>query len=199
MTENEDVQLPPEQERQAILDCQRGDMQAFEILYQRYHRGLYGYLLSMLRSHHAAEDLTQDIFVKLFRQIGSYNFQAPFSHWLFRMARNLAIDQIRRDKVRLSTSLDKETDGAHPLLERLPGREPSADQGALDKERSGIVLKAVQELPEAFRALVVMREWEDLSYEAISQRLDLSVGTVKSRLFRARALLAKKLKNWQKE
>ncbi|MES2201812.1 MAG: sigma-70 family RNA polymerase sigma factor [candidate division FCPU426 bacterium] len=195
----EETEELKEQERAAILACQKGDMEAFEVLYQRYHRGLYGYLLSMLRSPHAAEDLTQDIFVKLFRQIGSYNFQAPFSHWLFRLARNLAIDHIRREKVRFSTSLDKEVDGDYPLQERLAGKSVPADTQILKNERASVVVKAVQELPEDFKAVVVMREWEDLAYEEISQRLDLSVGTVKSRLFRARALLAKKLKNWEKE
>ena len=66
----------------------------------------------------------------------------------------------------------------------------------LRRERAEVVREAVSELPEAFKVVVVMREWDDLSYEEISQRLDLSVGTVKSRLFRARAMLLKKLKGW---
>jgi hypothetical protein len=78
------------EEKKAILGAQKGDTDSFEFLYHKYHRGLYGYLLSMLKSPQAAEDLTQDIFVKLYRQIGSYRFQSPFSHWLFRSARDRA-------------------------------------------------------------------------------------------------------------
>jgi RNA polymerase sigma-70 factor (ECF subfamily) len=174
-------------------------MQAFEKLYEKYHRGLYGYLLSMLRKPEVAEDLTQDIFVKLFRQIGSYRFQSPFAHWLFRLARNLAIDHLRREKVRFASSLDEDKDEGLPLRERLAGKSPTPAAGALRQEKHEFIRQAVAELPEAFRSVVVMREWDDLAYEDIALRLGLSTGTVKSRLFRARGLLAKKLKGWNLE
>jgi RNA polymerase sigma-70 factor (ECF subfamily) len=184
------------EEKKAILRAQKGEMEGFEYLYQKYHRGLYGYLLSMLRSPQGAEDLTQDIFVKLYRQIGSYRFQSPFSHWLFRTARNLAIDQFRREKVRFAKSLDEEGEDMHPLHERIAGPEATPAGHVLKGEKAEVVRKAVNELPEAFKVVVIMREWEDLAYEEIGERLDLSVGTVKSRLFRARTMLAKKLKGW---
>lgn len=188
-----------EEEKKAIRGAQQGDMDSFEFLYSKYHRGLYLYLLSMLRSPQGAEDLAQDIFVKLYRQIGTYQFQSPFSHWLFRMARNLAIDQFRRNKVRFAKSLDEENEDAHPLHERLagPGATPAAQ--ALKKEKAEVVRAAVDELPEAFKIVVIMREWEDLAYDEIGQKLGLSVGTVKSRLFRARGMLAKKLKGWEND
>ena len=188
-----------EAERQAIVACQAGDADAFEILYNKYHRGLYGYLLSMLRNPPVAEDLTQDIFVKLFRQIGSYRFQSPFAHWLFRLARNLAIDHLRREKVRFATSLDAENPEGLPLRERLAGKAATPAATALHAEKSETVRQAVAELPEAFRTVVVLREWDDLAYDEIGRRLGLSTGTVKSRLFRARGLLAKKLKGWNIE
>jgi RNA polymerase sigma-70 factor (ECF subfamily) len=184
------------EEKKAILGAQSGDMDSFEYLYNKYHRGLYGYLLSMLRSPQGAEDLTQDIFVKLYRQIGSYRFQSPFSHWLFRTARNLAIDHFRREKVRFAKSLDEEGTDSHPLQERLAGSEISPSTHLLRSERAEVVRKAVEELPEAFKVVVIMREWDDLAYEEIGQRLGLAVGTVKSRLFRARSMLLKKLKEW---
>lgn len=193
-------QAAQELEQEAIRACQSGDMAAFEILYNKYHRGLYAYLLSMLRSPHVAEDLTQDIFIKLFRQIDSYRFQSPFSHWLFRMARNLAIDHTRREKVRFSTSLDADGgDDNLPLRERLAGKAETPAAQALQAEKSKVVRQAVEALSEDFREVVVLREWDELSYEEIGERLGLSVGTVKSRLFRARGLLAKKLKGWDKE
>ena len=188
-----------EAERKAIRACQSGDMDAFEILYAKYHRGLYAYLLSMLRSPHVAEDLTQDIFIKLFRQIGSYRFQSPFAHWLFRLARNLAIDHLRREKVRFATSLDIDNDEGLPLRERLAGKSVTPAAASLASEKSKVVRQAVEELPEAFRTVVVLREWDELPYEDIGRRLGLSTGTVKSRLFRARGMLAKKLKGWESD
>ena len=188
-----------ETERKAILACQNGDMDAFEILYTKYHRGLYAYLLSMLRSPHVAEDLTQDIFIKLFRQIGSYRFQSPFAHWLFRLARNLAIDHLRKEKVRFASSLDVDNDEGLPLRERLAGKAETPAAHALLIEKTAVIRQAVEALPEDFRIVVVLREWDELSYEEIGGRLGLSTGTVKSRLFRARGLLSKKLKGWDKE
>jgi len=183
-------------ERQCIQKCQKGDNDAFEWLYEKYHRGLYGYLLSLFKSPQAAEDCVQDVFVKLFRQIGSYRFESPFAHWLFRLARNQAFDQMRRNKVRRTESLDAENEDGHSAHERLPGPGDDPERMALKSEKAAVVREAVLELPEAFRVVMVMREWDDLSYEEIAERLDLSEGTVKSRIFRARGLLAKKLKDW---
>lgn len=193
------VRTPEEAEQEArlIRGCQSGDMAAFETLYQKHHRGLYAYLLSILRSTHAAEDLTQDVFVKLFQQIGSYRFQSPFAHWLFRLARNAAIDQLRRDKVRRARSLDESVsdEDPTPLAERLASKEKDPSQHGEAAQRASSVRAAVMELPENFRQVVIMREWDDLAYEEIAERLELSVGTVKSRLFRARALLEEALKD----
>lgn len=178
-----------------IRACQAGDLSGLEALYEHYHRQLYAYLFAMLRSPHAAEDVTQDIFVKLHLQIASYRFQSPFHHWLFRLARNQAIDHLRREKVRSATSLDAEPMDGTALKERIAAKGRDAAGDALREERAEAVRQAVQALPPSFREVVVLREWEDLAYEEIAERLDLSVGTVKSRLFRARGLLEKRLKH----
>lgn len=177
-----------------IRACQAGDLSGLESIYGHYHRQLYAYLFTMLRSPHAAEDVTQDIFVKLHGNITSYRFQSPFHHWLFRLARNQAIDHLRREKVRSTSSLDAEPIDGSPLKDRIPGKGQDAAANALSEERAVAVRAAVKTLPPSFREVVVLREWEDLAYEEIAERLDLSVGTVKSRLFRARSLLEKKLK-----
>jgi RNA polymerase sigma-70 factor (ECF subfamily) len=191
-------QSPAEQaeERAWIEACQRGDLSGLEGLYGRYHRQLYAYLVAMLRSQHAAEDVVQDIFVKLHKQIGSYRFQSPFHHWLFRLARNQAIDHLRREKVRRVSSLDEEPVEGSPLRERVPAKGRDAQGQLLAGEKAAAIRSAVQALPPAFREVVLLREWEDLAYEDIAAQLGLSVGTVKSRLFRARSLLEKALKDW---
>jgi RNA polymerase sigma-70 factor (ECF subfamily) len=178
-----------------IRACQAGDLDGLEALYDKYHRQLYAYLLAMLRSPHAAEDVVQDIFVKLHHQMGSYRFQSPFHHWLFRLARNQAIDHLRREKVRFTTSLDENPLEGAPLRERVPSRGGDAADALVGEERAEQVRAAVAELPQGFREVVILREWQDLAYEEIAQRLGLSVGTVKSRLFRARSELEKRLKN----
>jgi len=180
-----------------IRACQAGDLAGLEELYGKYHRQLYAYLLAMLRSPHAAEDVVQDIFVKLHAQIGSYRFQSPFHHWLFRLARNQAIDHLRREKVRFTSSLDEHRVEGVPLRERVPARGGDAADAVVGEERAAQVRAAVAELPRGFKEVVILREWEDLPYEEIAQRLGLSVGTVKSRLFRARSQLEKSLKNIQ--
>lgn len=195
------MKLSPEQkelmeaEKGIILRCQAGDGAAFEQLYQKYHRGIYGFLLSILKNPTAAEDISQDVFVKLFTQLGSYRFQSPFAHWFFRLARNAAIDNLRREKIRRAQSLDAESDSDFSLHDKLAGKGPGPEDEALIGERAMQVRAAVMELPENFKEVVVLREWEDLPYEDIALRLGISEGTVKSRLFRARNILAKKLKD----
>ncbi len=178
-----------------IRACQGGDLSGLEGLYGKYHRQLYAYLLAMLRSPHAAEDLAQDIFVKLHTQIGSYRFQSPFHHWLFRLARNQAIDHLRREKVRSAASLDETPTDGLALRERVASRGSDASEEVVSRERAEMVRAAVLALAPSFREVVVLREWEDLPYEDIAARLGLSVGTVKSRLFRARNMLEKSLKD----
>jgi RNA polymerase sigma-70 factor (ECF subfamily) len=181
-------------ERELVARCQKGDREAFEQVYLRHHRALYLFLYSLMRSQHAAEDLCQDVFVKLFTQIRSYRYQSSFAHWLFRLARNAAIDQMRRSKVRAATSLDAEPVDGHSLQERLPGNGPLPSDRVEKSERDQAVRKAVAALPEDFKTVLVMREWGDQSYEEIAGELGISEGTVKSRIFRARQMLAKKLK-----
>jgi RNA polymerase sigma-70 factor (ECF subfamily) len=185
---------PSEDEKALIWKCQHGDREAFEQLYLRFHKGVYLYLLSMLRSQPAAEDLAQDVFVKLFTQLESYRYQSSFSHWLFRLARNAAIDHMRRNKVRRAASLDAEPEEGLPLQERLAGNGPLPSERLETSERDQKIRQAVESLPEDFRTALVMREWGDEPYEAIAAALEISEGTVKSRIFRARQMLAKKLK-----
>jgi RNA polymerase sigma-70 factor (ECF subfamily) len=109
------------------------------------------------------------------------------------MARNAAIDRLRRDKVRRAVSLDADPGEGHPLTERLAGPSATPEQEDQRDRKARVVRDAVAALPEAFKVIVTLREWEDLPYDAIAQRLGISEGTVKSRLFRARQILAKKL------
>jgi RNA polymerase sigma-70 factor (ECF subfamily) len=181
-------------EAEIIRACQSGDREAFEALYLRYHRELFLYLLSVLRSPQSAEDVAQDVFVKLFHQIGSYRQQSPFNHWLFRMARNAGIDRLRREKVRRTTSLDAGEIDSYSLLERLDSGQATPEELQDTSRRAALVRQAVEALPQPFREIVALREWQDLPYDVIASRLGISEGTVKSRLFRARQMLGQRLK-----
>jgi RNA polymerase sigma-70 factor, ECF subfamily len=194
-----EIRTEQDNEREMILRGQKGDRQAFEYLYLRHHRGLFLFLVSMLRCRHSAEDVVQDVFVKLFSEIRSYRFQSSFGHWLFRVGRNAAIDRIRREKLRRAFSLDATMEDAHPLLERLADSGPLPSEKPENDEQRRSIDRAMDKLPASHKAVLVMREWEQMKYEEIAAKLGISTGTVKSRIFRGRKLLAGELKeDWEK-
>lgn len=182
-----------ESERELILRCQKGDRNAFEALYLRHHRGLFLFLFSMLRCRHSAEDVAQDVFVKLFEEIRSFRFQCSFGHWLFRVGRNAAIDRIRHEKLRRAASLDKENPEGLSLKDQLADPAPLPSAKAENDERASWVGRELSRLPKYARTVLVLREWEDLNYQEISEKLRVSIGTVKSRIFRGRRMLARRL------
>jgi RNA polymerase sigma-70 factor, ECF subfamily len=178
-----------------ISRCQKGDRQAFEEIYLRYHRGLFLFLLSMFRCRYTAEDVVQDVFVKLFSEIKSFRFQSSFSRWLYRVARNAALDKMRHEKIRRARSLDEENEDQLPLLERLPDSGPAPSAKAENDEKVEALDLALSRLPGYARKVLLMREWEELNYGEIADKLGISLGTVKSRLFRGRRLLALQMKD----
>ncbi len=189
----EDPSIALEEERGLILRCQAGDSQAMGRLYDAHHRALFYGALSMLRSPEAAEDLVQDVFVKLHRVIGQYRFQCRFSHWLLRVGRNAAIDRLRRQKASPVRPPAAARPGA-PEPEQAP-RDPGPDpEQALEMaDEAARVRRAVRELEPRLKEPLVMALWGGLSYQQVSESLGISQGTVKSRIFRAKRALARGL------
>ena len=178
-----------------------GDGAAFEALVLRHQRAVIGYLIGLLGDRDEALDAAQEVFVRLFTRADKYHPSGSFRAWLFRIATNVAIDAIRsrrrrffgwsrRQKRPLEQSRAQSDD-----LSLLPDPRIGALDGLIDRERAETVRSAVQTLPAKYRAALVLRDLQDLSYEEVADVLGIRVGTVKSRVNRARNLLREKLSN----
>jgi RNA polymerase sigma-70 factor (ECF subfamily) len=175
-------------ELELIAQAQRGDRAAFGKLVRRHRAGVVNVVYRMSGDADLAEDAAQEAFIRAWQHLPGYRPRSPFRNWLYRIATNAARDALRRDKGTLD--LDD-----LPLAD--PGQSPEA---ALEgQERADQVRQAVSELPPASRAVLVLREYEGLSYREIAETLDIPMGTVMSRLNYARKLMLEKLSPYVEE
>lgn len=165
---------------QLVALAQGGDRDAFGALVQRHQDGLYTLALRMLGHREDAADVVQEAFLRSWDKIRTLR-QAPFKHWLYRIAVNLCRDHQRARKVR-----GQQPDDAEDQILRLRTADPGPESVALQRERLTVLAKAITSLPEEFRAALVLRDVNDLSYEQVAEILEVPVGTVKSRLSRGR-------------
>lgn len=183
--------LNPRDETLAF-EAQQGNMQAFSDLVERHKGRVYRTLYQVVGDAHDAEDLAQEVFVKVFRALSSYRGDAAFTTWLHRLTLNLAFDWLRARKRRpLSVPLEPPTD-----RDQAPTPEPaSPDEGpeelTIRAERREHLRKAIQDLSPDYREVVLLHHFHHLSYQQIAERLDVPVRTVETRLYRARAQLKK--------
>lgn len=182
----------------ALLEATRdGDEDAFAILVGRYRNQITNYIYRMLNDYDEAVELAQETFVRVFRAADRYQTTYAFSTYIYRIATNLAISELRRRKRRKLFSLTGLFQGSEgdPDAEFDPADEsPLADVTMVEDERRTAVSRAIGTLPDKYRAPLVLRDVEGKSYEEIAQILDMNEGTVKSRISRARGLLKEKLK-----
>ncbi|MCB9133792.1 MAG: sigma-70 family RNA polymerase sigma factor [Anaerolineales bacterium] len=174
-----------ESEPTLIHMAQQGDRNAFGELVLRYAHGVQHVIYRMCGDAHLAEDAAQETFIRAWLNLSSFRPQASLRNWLYRIAVNTAIDMLRKEKFILPNAMDD-----LPLMDQRPGPEALF----LNREQIALVKQTVLSLPEASRAVLVLREYEGLSYQEISEVLDIPVGTVMSRLNYARNLLKDKLK-----
>ncbi len=174
-----------------------GDLPAFESLVSRYQTRIVAYAARMLSDHDEAEDVAQETFIKAFRSLDSFRGASSFSTWLYRIATNLCIDRARTKKRRpqQAYSLDEPFDrddnsGTREIADF--SEEPS--RGVEREELRRQVRMTVAEMPDKLRAVLVMCDIQGMTYEQIAQVLECPIGTVKSRLFHARADLARRLR-----
>lgn len=180
-------------EQQLIRQAQAGDQAAFERLVERYQKPVYHQALRLLSNQEDAADVTQEVFLKVWRNLPSFRGESGFSTWLYRLTDNAAIDLLRREKKRRGDpSLDDEEQRFDSLL---ADPAPTPYQAAEREELRRAVANGLDSLSEEHRRVLVLREVSGLSYEEIGQQLGLNAGTVKSRIARARLSLAKKLQN----
>ncbi len=172
-------------ERQMIEACQAGDRAAFRQLFETHKDRVYSVARHFCADQAAAQDVAQEVFVKLFRTIGQYRHQAAFSTWLHRIVVNTCLSSKRKTKRTVSLSgLEPE-----PNVEREASQERLYQRSQLRR----VVSAAVSELGENLRMTLILRYMEELSYSEIAETLGCSIGTVASRLNRAHKILGKRL------
>ena len=182
-------------EEQLIRRAQQGDNSAFEQLLLLHQKKVYNLCLRMSANPDDALDLSQEAFIKAWRSIGQYQFEASFSTWLFRLTSNVCIDFLRRKKRRQETSLTESYDDSDEGEEfSLPDTAPLPEEQAITNETKIALAQAMERLGPEHREILQLRVVENLPYEQIAEILDIRVGTVKSRLARARLSLRKILK-----
>ncbi len=171
-----------------------GDEAAYRNLLENYRGALYNLLFKMVRNKEETEDLVQEAFMKAFKALPSFNEEYAFSTWLYKIAINNCIDHMRKKKLK-TYSINKPVQSKDGELDReFPDTSMSPDKSILSEERSNIIESAIDELPENYKTAIIMRHSEEKSYEEISKILNIPLGTVKARIFRAREMLKKKLK-----
>lgn len=186
----EAVQPTDEELVDAVL---RGERERFGDLVERYHGRLVNYLFRLLRSVEDAHELTQEVFIKVYQALDRYDPRYRFSTWIFRVAQNAAIDEIRKRRVR-TVSFERPEDeegGTRDWEPVSPDRGPYA--ALRNVERGGAIQDAIERLPWEYRELVVLRHFGELSYDEIARLKELPLGTVKNKLFRGRQMLKEEL------
>lgn len=178
-------------EAELVRRARGGDPDAFgELVRQNQARILR--LVRGMVPERDAEDVAQDAFVKAFRRLGDFDERARFSTWLYRIAANAALDWRKRERYRRHADLPENAEGEDAVPDAQPGPRVAAQR----RELAAAIDAAVEALPDHYHRIVVLREVEGLSYEEIAETLEISKGTVESRLFRARERLREALSDW---
>jgi RNA polymerase sigma-70 factor (ECF subfamily) len=178
-----------------IQSAQRGNREAFGKLVERYQQRVFAQVFRLVRRREDVEDLAQEILVKAFRAVRSYNFRSSFGTWLSRVAVNHCYDFLRRERTQPAaySVAPGDRDDGHPsaLVESLPAQTEDPERQAVLRDLVG---KLLERAPADDRIILVLKEMEGLSVEEISEILELRPGTVKVRLFRARKRM---LEDWR--
>lgn len=170
---------------QLMLEVKAGDDSSFELLLRKYQTPLVNFLHRMVRDSATAEDLAQEVFLRVYRARQKYAPSAKFTTWLFHIATNLALNSMRDGRYRqMDVSIDAPADEDQTPLE-IPAKEMAADQCLVERDRAALIRRAVESLPEKQRAAVLLHKYEEMDYAEIARVLQCSESALKSLLFRA--------------
>lgn len=173
-----------EQEQTWVQQARRGDQRAFSRLVEAYQRPVFNLTYRMLGNVEEAEDAAQEAFLRAYSRLGQYDPEMKFSTWLFSIANHHCIDRLRKRRT-TQISIDD-----NPVLQNLEGDDLRPEPHALQQEARMEVQTMLDRLAPEYRTPLVLRYWEEMSYEEIAETMSVTVATVKSRLFRARQQLA---------
>lgn len=180
------------QEQMWARAAQAGDQTAFMHLVDAYQRPVYNLCYRMLNNGPEAEDAAQETFLRAYTKIKTYNSNRKFSSWLLTIASNHCIDRIRKRRHQMVSWDDL------PPRQIVPAHDPQPEQAALANESQALAHDLLDTLPPDYRAAVVLRYWHDMAYDEIAETMETSVSAIKSRLFRARQMMAKTMQEREK-
>jgi len=181
---------PPDVIESLIQRCLKGDQLAWEQIVRQYWRKVFNVAYKFVGKHDEAEDLTQDIFLKIFKSLDTFDRRANFQTWLISISRNLCIDHYRSVRKERET-IDRDVDAG----DLMPAASEAGAVAALEqRDRVELLKQALSALPDTLRTAVLMRDIQELSYQEIADRLRLPEGTVKSRINRGRTELARQIR-----
>jgi RNA polymerase sigma-70 factor (ECF subfamily) len=181
-----------------MLRARAGDQAAFDYLVQKYRRAMVSFMYRMARNAAAAEDLAQEVFLRVYRSRASYEASAKFTTWLYRIATNLAVNHARdtrHERPEVQVSLDEPDEETGTTFE-LPDGTLNAEQALMRRERMLAIRRKVDALPEQQRLAVIMHKYQQMDYKQIAEVLKKSESATKSLLFRAYETLREQLKEY---
>jgi RNA polymerase sigma-70 factor, ECF subfamily len=183
---------------QIMLRVKAGDQPSFDYLVQKYRRPIVSFMYRMARNASAAEDLAQEVFLRVYRSRASYEASAKFTTWLYRIATNLAVNHARdtrHERPEVTVSLDEPNEDSGTTLE-LPDGNLTAEQAMVRRERMLAIRSKVEALPEPQKLAVIMHKYQQMDYKQIAEVLKKSESATKSLLFRAYETLREQLKEF---
>ncbi len=177
-----------------IQRCKQGDIGAFNELVQMYEKRVFNFAYHMSGNYDDAHDVAQEAFIRVFNAIGTFRGDANFTTWLYRIVTNVFLDERKKQKSHMHTSLEDYIElEENTVTRQIEDPGPLPDHIAETGERDTLLRSAIQDLPEYQRMMVILYHTQNKSYEEIAQIMKLPIGTVKSRLNRARLALKEKL------
>ena len=189
-------EMPQPTDADLVAAILKREQELYSDLVQRYQGRLVNYLYRLLRSTQEAEDLAQEVFFKIYKALDRYDPKYKFSTWLFRVAQNAAIDQIRKRRL-LLVSMDRQGSSDDDLgTWEFASSDPSPYGDLRNRERGEAIQVAIDGLPWDYRELIVLRHFGELSYDEIAKLKEMPLGTVKNKLFRGRQMMKERLRDF---
>jgi RNA polymerase sigma factor (sigma-70 family) len=187
--------LVDDDESKIISSALAGDQRAYAKLVDKHRSAIFHIINRIVRNDEVARDLVQETFMKAFSSLASYRSEYRFSTWLYKIAANSSIDHLRKKRIQ-ALSLDRpmETEDGSVGMD-IPDYSYDPERELVKKQQRFSIEEAIESLPDKYREVIIYRHKDDKSYDEIADLLGIPVGTVKARIFRARELLKKKLKN----
>jgi RNA polymerase sigma-70 factor (ECF subfamily) len=182
-------------ESSVIAEALAGSQKAYAVLVDKHRNAIYHIIQRIVHNEEVARDLVQETFMKAFSSLATYRSEYRFSTWLYKIAANSSIDYLRKKRIQ-ALSLDRPVDTGDGSMEiEVPDNSFNPELALVRKQQRFSIEEAIDSLPPKYREVIIYRHKDDKSYEEIADLLSIPVGTVKARIFRARELLKRKLRN----